>query len=311
VYRLLAPAKINLFLQIIGDCLDGSGYHELVMVMQAVSLADRLELVPRRDRHIKVECTNPAVPCDQRNLAYKAAALLQKHFPDRPGVDIFIDKRIPMGAGLAGGSTNAAAVLVGLDLLWQLGLTQGELQTFAQQLGSDVPFCLSGGTALALGRGEQLTPLPDLQDLTVVLGKYHSLSVATPWAYQTYRQDFQDRYAQTAAAQEKARQEGGSAALLQAIQRKDVVALAQSLRNDLEKVVLPRYPAVAQLRQSFLNAGAIASLMSGSGPTVFAIVETMNAGYELLQKIRQHLPDPDLDLWVCECCAHGIQLQPS
>ncbi len=311
MYRLLAPAKINLFLQIVGDCLDGSGYHELVMVLQAVSLADRIELVPRRDRHIKVECTNPAVPCDHRNLAYKAAALLQRHFPDRDGVDIFIEKQIPMGAGLAGGSTNAAAVLVGLDLLWQLGLTQAELKTFAQQLGADVPFCLSGGTALALGRGEQLTPLPDVQDLAVVLGKYRSLSVATPWAYQTYRQAFGHSYAQTAATQEKARQEGGSAAVLQAIHRKDVATLAKSLRNDLEKVVLPRYPAVAQLRETFLKAGAIASLMSGSGPTVFGLVETMSAGYDLLHKVRQELPDPDLDLWVCECCPHGIQLQPS
>ncbi|MCH9056867.1 4-(cytidine 5'-diphospho)-2-C-methyl-D-erythritol kinase [Synechococcus sp. PCC 6716] len=311
MYRLLAPAKINLFLQIVGNCLDGSGYHELVMVMQAVSLADRVELVPRRDRQIKIECTHPAVPCDQRNLAYKAAALLQQHFPDRDGVEIFIEKRIPMGAGLAGGSTNAAAVLVGLDLLWQLGLTQAELQTFAQQLGSDVPFCLSGGTALALGRGEQLSPLPDLQDLTVLLGKYRSLSVSTPWAYQTYRQEFQHLYAQTAAAQEKARQEGGSATLLQAIHRNDLATLASSLRNDLQKVVLPRYPAVAQLRETFIKAGAIASMMSGSGPTVFGLVETMNAGYDLLQRVRRDLPDPDLDLWVCECCPHGIQLQPS
>lgn len=311
MYRLLAPAKINLFLQIVGNCLDGSGYHELVMVMQAISLADRVELSPRRDRHIKVECPHPAVPCDERNLAYRAAALLQKHFPDREGVDIFIDKRIPVGAGLAGGSTDAAAVLVGLDLLWQLGLTQAELQTFAQQLGADVPFCLSGGTALALGRGEQLSPLPSIQNLAVVLGKYRSLSVSTPWAYQTYRQAFQHLYAQTAADQEKARQAGGSAALLQAIHRNDMAALAANLRNDLQNVVLPRYPAVAQLRDRFLQAGAMAAMMSGSGPTVFGLVETTHAGYELVQRVRQELPDPDLDLWVCECCPHGIQLQPS
>ncbi|WJI30208.1 4-(cytidine 5'-diphospho)-2-C-methyl-D-erythritol kinase [Thermosynechococcus sp. B3] len=309
MYRLLAPAKINLFLQIVGNCLDGSGYHELVMVMQAVSLMDRIELIPRRDRQIKVHCTNPAVPCDQRNLAYKAAALLQQHFPDRDGVEIFIEKRIPMGAGLAGGSTNGAAVLVGLDLLWQLGLTQAELQTFAAQLGADVPFCLQGGTALALGRGEQLTPLADLQGLTVILGKYRSLSVATPWAYQTYRQEFAATYAQTPNEQEKARQEGGSATLLQAIQQRDIAKLTASLRNDLEKVVLPRYPLVAELKEQFLAAGAIASMMSGSGPTVFALAPSADEGYSIMQRVRRALPDPDLDLWICECCPHGIQLE--
>ncbi|WP_298976761.1 4-(cytidine 5'-diphospho)-2-C-methyl-D-erythritol kinase [uncultured Thermosynechococcus sp.] len=309
MYRLLAPAKINLFLQIVGNCLDGSGYHELVMVMQAVSLMDRVELMPRRDRQIKVRCTNPAVPCDQRNLAYKAAALLQRHFPACQGVEIFIEKRIPVGAGLAGGSTNGAAVLVGLDLLWQLGLTQQELQHFAEELGADVPFCLQGGTALALGRGEQLTPLPDLQDLSVVLGKYRSLSVATPWAYQTYRQEFAATYAQTPSEQEKARQEGGSATLLQAIQQHDLPTLAASLRNDLEKVVLPRYPLVAQLREQFLQAGAIASMMCGSGPTVFALAPSADEGYTIMQRVRRALPDPDLDLWVCECCPHGIQLE--
>lgn len=309
MYRLLAPAKINLFLQIVGNCLDGSGYHELVMVMQAVSLMDRIELMPRRDRQIKIRCTSAAVPCDQRNLAYQAAALLQRHFPDCQGVEIFIEKRIPVGAGLAGGSTNGAAVLVGLDLLWHLGLTQGELQHFAERLGADVPFCLQGGTALALGRGEQLTPLPDLQGLSVVLGKYRSLSVATPWAYQTYRQEFAATYAQTPSEQEKARQEGGSATLLQAIQQHDLPTLAASLRNDLEKVVLPRYPLVAQLREQFLQAGAIASMMSGSGPTVFALAPSADEGYTIMQRVRRALPDPDLDLWVCECCPHGIQLE--
>ncbi|MEM9136927.1 MAG: 4-(cytidine 5'-diphospho)-2-C-methyl-D-erythritol kinase, partial [Cyanobacteria bacterium P01_F01_bin.42] len=121
-YTLLAPAKINLLLEIVGDRPDG--YHELVMVMQSIDLADTVTLMPHRDSRIQVMCDHPEVPTDSNNLAYRAARMMQGQFPGHGGVDITIDKKIPVGAGLAGGSTDAAAVLVGLDLMWNLGLTQ-------------------------------------------------------------------------------------------------------------------------------------------------------------------------------------------
>lgn len=308
MYRLAAPAKINLFLQIIGDRLGGNGFHELVMVMQAVTLADHIELVPRLDDGIYIDCAHPLVPCDPSNLAYRAAKLLQKYAGDRGGVDIYIEKRIPVGAGLAGGSTNAAAVLVGLDLLWDLGLTQVELQSLAAQLGSDVPFCLSGGTALALGRGDDLTPLISLEGISVVLAKYRSLAVSTPWAYQTYRQQFQTTYAQTPEEQEQKRLQGGSPELLRAIAQRDVSHLHQHLKNDLENVVLPAYPQVQNLQQAFTDLGALGTMMSGSGPTVFALVENDIQAAELCQNMAEKFPDPDLELWPCKFCTQGIHL---
>ncbi|MFM7384491.1 MAG: 4-(cytidine 5'-diphospho)-2-C-methyl-D-erythritol kinase, partial [Microcystaceae cyanobacterium] len=149
-YKLLAPAKINLYLEILGDRPDG--YHELLMILQSIDLADHLEIRANSTDQIRFFCQHPEVPNDHQNLAYRAADLMGKNFPKAfanfGGVDIHLDKRIPVAAGLAGGSTDGAAVLVGINLLWELGLTLPELQTLAAQLGSDLPFCIAGGTAI-------------------------------------------------------------------------------------------------------------------------------------------------------------------
>ena len=164
LYSLLAAAKINLYLEIVGSRPDR--FHELIMVMQSISLADRVTVRSIGIDQIRVRCDHPLVPADETNLAYKSAALVADRFPGvmakLGGVEITLEKQIPVGAGLAGGSANAAAVLVGLDMLWQLGLTQAELQDLGAELGSDVPFCVAGGTAIATGRGEQLDPLPGI-----------------------------------------------------------------------------------------------------------------------------------------------------
>ncbi len=156
-YSLIAPAKINLYLEIIGD--RQGGFHELVMILQSIELADYIDLKPSDTQDITLRCNHPQVPNDETNLAYRAAKLMCDAFPDTyanyGGVDIKIQKNIPVAAGLAGGSTDAAAVLVGINMMWQLGLTQPELQDLAARLGSDIPFCVSGGTAIATGRGEQ------------------------------------------------------------------------------------------------------------------------------------------------------------
>lgn len=159
-YTLIAPAKINLYLEIIGDRSDN--YHELAMILQSIDLADEIQLRSLSTDMIRVHCNHPQVPKGQSNIAYRAAELMATQFPNifakYGGVEITITKRIPVAAGLAGGSTNAAAVLVGINLLWKLGLTQSELEELGATLGSDVPFCVAGGTAIATGRGEQLSP---------------------------------------------------------------------------------------------------------------------------------------------------------
>jgi 4-diphosphocytidyl-2-C-methyl-D-erythritol kinase len=275
-YTLIAPAKINLYLEIIGNA--PGGYHELAMVLQSVSLADRIHLRANGTQRFHCHCNNAQVPQDNSNLAYRAAELMAKQFPQAfsryGGVDINIEKQIPVAAGLAGGSSNAAAVLVGLDLIWQLGLTQPELQELAAQLGSDIPFCIAGGTALATGRGEILEPLRDLEKLSVVLAKYRSLEISTAWAYGTYREKFGHTYVSKPEELLERRQRFHSGSMISAIADRDGQKIGQLLYNDLEKVALPAYPQVAQLRAAFEKTDILGVMMSGSGPTVFALAES-------------------------------------
>ena len=308
-YSLLAPAKINLYLEIIGARPDG--YHELAMVLQSIDLADRIDLRPIGTDTIRVRCDHPQVPPDKNNLAYRAADLLAQQFPDAlaryGGIEIAIHKQIPVAAGLAGGSANAAAVLVGIDLLWELGLTQSELQELGATLGSDVPFCIAGGTALATGRGDKLSPLPDLGGLWAVLAKYRNLSISTAWAYQTYRQQFGSTYCAPDDL-ECRRERLHSGQMVGAIAQKDRSKIGQLLHNDLEKVALPVYPQVLQLRSAFESASVLGTMMSGSGPTVFALAESREEALEVEAKVRSAIASPDLDFWVAEFTNSGIRI---
>jgi len=309
-YTLLAPAKINLFLEILGDRPDG--FHELVMVLQSIALKDKIQIRANGTEQIRLFCSHSPLPTDSQNLAYRAAQLMQSSFPQAyaryGGVDLELEKNIPIAAGLAGGSTDAAAVLVGLDLLWELGLTLPELQTLAAQLGSDVPFCLAGGTTLATGRGEKLDPLPDVVPLWILLAKYQSLEVSTPWAYQTYRQQFGYQYLPLGPATLRRTKEIHAGPLIQAILHQNTAQIARSLHNDLEKVVLPHYPQVAQLRELMAETGGLATLMSGSGPTVFSLCTSQVEAQNLQSQVRQKLPHSDLGLWIAPLCSHGIQV---
>ncbi|MGA7937257.1 MAG: 4-(cytidine 5'-diphospho)-2-C-methyl-D-erythritol kinase [Kovacikia sp.] len=309
-YSLLSPAKINLYLEILGDRPDG--FHELVMVLQSVELADQIDLRVGGMGNIYVECSHPEVPSDSSNLAYRAAELMTRQFPDCfsrfGGISITIQKAIPVGAGLAGGSSNAAAVLVGLDLLWNLGLTQDELEELGATLGSDVPFCIAGGTALATGRGEQLDTLPGLDHLYVVLAKYRSLSVSTPWAYKTYRQQFSTSYVKDLTDLELRRQQVHSGPMLNAIAQRNGPKIGQLLHNDLEKVVLPAYPEVLRLRETFQRVGGLGTMMSGSGPTVFALSESQQEAEQIKEQVKAEIANPDLELWVTKFGKSGIKV---
>jgi 4-diphosphocytidyl-2-C-methyl-D-erythritol kinase len=308
-YSLIAPAKINLYLEIIGDRPDG--YHELAMILQSIDLADQIDLRANGTDQIRVHCDDPQIPTDSSNLAYKAAALMAKQFPQVyskfGGLDIMIHKRIPMGAGLAGGSTDAAAVLVGLDLMWRLGLTQIEIQELAARLGSDIPFCVSGGTAIATGRGEQLAPLPSVDFLYAVLAKHRSLAISTPWAYKTYRQQFSNSYVSGDTLLQR-RQRVHSAEIVTAISQRDAKKIGRLLHNDLEKVVLPVYPQVEWLRQTLAEFETLGVMMSGSGSTVFALVESKAQAEQVRQQLKAAFPDPDLGVWTTRLIANGIQL---
>jgi 4-diphosphocytidyl-2-C-methyl-D-erythritol kinase len=282
------------------------------MILQSIELADIIQIDPNGTDNIRLHCDHPSVPTDERNLAYKAAKLMGQQFPkafaNYGGVDIVIDKQIPVAAGLAGGSTDGAAVLVGLNLLWGLGLTYPELATLAAQLGSDVPFCLSGGTAIATGRGEKLDPLTDIVDLWVVLAKYNSIEVSTPWAYQSYRNTFKDSYISDSTQVKQRTHQVHSGQLVSAISQHNLKEIGHYLHNDLEKVVLPEYTKVDELRRMMKQAGGIGTMMSGSGPTVFTLCESELDAQRVSHSVKETLSGLDLGIWVTKFNASGIQI---
>ena len=293
---LKAAAKINLYLEITANRPDG--YHDLVMILQSIDLCDRVEVRKLGTDQIQVLCNNPDVPCDRTNLVYKAAALMQSVYADLGGMEITIDKQIPMGAGLAGGSANAAAVLVGIDRLWDLGLTQSQLCDYAAQLGSDIPFCISGGTALATGRGEILSPLPDLNDLTLVICKPRQIAIATAWAYQTFR-------AQGLLATSPIRDHQLSSQMVAAIAAGGDEAahkIGRLLYNDLERVVFPAHPEIADLKQKLLDQECLGAMMSGSGSTVFAIAPDRDRAHKIAETVKTD----DIDVWVVKSLQRSI-----
>lgn len=250
-----APAKINLSLDVLGKREDG--YHEVEMVMTTIDLADHIELSERHDQEIKIVSQNRFVPDDERNLAYQAARLLKTRCGVRQGVEIAIDKVIPVAAGLAGGSSDAAATLRGLNTLWNLGLSLDELATLGAEIGSDVSFCVYGGTALAKGRGENITKLPAPPNCWVILAK-PSIGVSTA---EIYRQlDLNEVVHPDIPG------------MIAALYTRDYAGICKHAGNVLESVTLKAYPQVAQIKKQMQRFGADLVLMSGSGPTVFGLV---------------------------------------
>lgn len=310
-YSLIAPAKINLYLEIIGDRSDG--FHELVMILQSLELADQVDIQSSDTQDIYIHCDHPLVPQDETNLAYRAAKLMCDMYPkyhaNYGGVSIKIHKHVPVAAGLAGGSGNAAAVLVGINLIWELGLTQPELQDLAAKLGSDIPFCVSGGTAIATGRGEKLDAIKDLDNIWVVLAKYNDISVSTPWAYKTYRQQYSDSYISDATEIQHRTAKVHSSPLVSAISKKKSREIGKLLYNDLEKVVLPAYPQVAELKSAFTTQDVLGTMMSGSGPTVFALCESEEQAIAVKHQVRTKIKDPQLNFWITKLSSNGIQIK--
>lgn len=272
-------AKINLTLDILGKRPDG--YHEVSMVMQSVSLHDTLQL-ERIPEGIELSIDVPWLEADETNLAYRAAAKILAYGRVSGGVRIQLQKRIPMAAGLAGGSADAAAVLRGVNELYGLNLSLDELCSLAAQLGSDIPFCLCGGTMLATGRGEVLKRLPPVPAFWVVLAK-PPISVSTAWAYQHYDAEGAERHPDNEA-------------MCRAIAAGSREELAPLLCNVLESVTIKQYPVIAAYKEKMLQQGAMVSMMSGSGPAVFGLLGTRAAAERLAAVLREQT---DADVFVC------------
>ncbi|MCY7902376.1 4-(cytidine 5'-diphospho)-2-C-methyl-D-erythritol kinase [Bacillus inaquosorum] len=251
-----APAKINLSLDVTRKRSDG--YHEVEMIMTTIDLADRIELTELAEDEVRVSSHNRFVPDDQRNLAYQAAKLIKDRYNVKKGVSIMITKVIPVAAGLAGGSSDAAATLRGLNKLWNLNLSAETLAELGAEIGSDVSFCVYGGTALATGRGEKIKHISTPPHCWVILAK-PTIGVSTAEVYRQLKLDDVEH--------------PDVQGMIEAIEEKSFQKMCSRLGNVLESVTLDMHPEVAMIKNQMKRFGADAVLMSGSGPTVFGLVQ--------------------------------------
>jgi 4-diphosphocytidyl-2-C-methyl-D-erythritol kinase len=303
-----APAKVNLHLEVLG--LRADGFHELTMVMQSIELVDVLRFNPTADARIALRCDRPDLPTDGSNLIVRAAELLRTRsgLPEL-GARIELCKRIPIGAGLAGGSSNAAAALVGLNAIWGLGLNTSQLQGLAAELGSDVPFCLPGGTQLCFGRGEQLESIPKhgASTLAVLLLKHPQVSVSTPWAYARCRELRSHTYLLREEEFEQRREALRQSELLAALSKGSPLP---PLRNDLQAVVAPEVESVRRgltaLRQ--LDR-ALAVAMSGSGPSLLAVFSNLEQALAAQETLASDPAVEDFHSWACSFRSFGAMLE--
>jgi len=270
MFSLEAQAKINLTLDVLGKRPDG--YHEVEMIMQSIQLHDVLHF-SLREQGLELISAVEGVADDKDNLIYQTAVKLKELYNVTAGAKIILEKNIPVAAGLAGGSADAAATLQGLNKLWSLNLSLDTLCEIGAQLGSDIPFCLRGGTMLAKGRGEILTTLPSFPQTYVVLAK-PVLGVSTAWVYNNYDQSKVDKHPETAM-------------VIEELQKKNSQGIAALLCNVLESVTIKKYNEISLLKEKMLEFGASASLMSGSGPTVFGLVDTKEQAEELATRLEQ------------------------
>jgi 4-diphosphocytidyl-2-C-methyl-D-erythritol kinase len=273
--RLKANAKINLFLEVLGRRPDG--YHNVETVYQSIDLYDVITLCENSPGVVEVRCDDPRVPLDDTNIAYKAAELLLKESGKQRGVEIQIRKQIPVGAGLAGGSTDAAAVLVGLNEIWKIGYRIEDLALLSGKLGADVPFCVMGGTALGRGRGDELTRLSSFSEIPVVVAN-PGFHVSTAWAYGSLGNLGLTREKKSANI------------LLGKMRWRDVPGVGKELFNIFEDVVAEEHPLVREMKEELVQAGALGALMAGSGPTVFALASDVSSAEHICQQ-ASHLAD--------------------
>lgn len=267
---LKALAKINLGLDVVRRREDG--YHEVRMIMQTIQLYDRLDIKRTQEPGIQIQTNLSFLPVNENNLIYKAAKLLMDEFSITDGVSVKLDKRIPVAAGMAGGSTDAAAMLIGVNRLFSLGLTKRQLMERGVQIGADVPYCIMRGTALAEGIGEALSPLPPMVKCPVLIAK-PSISVSTKFVYQNLKLD------DTTIHPDIDR-------LIDDIKAKNLHDIAAHMGNVLETVTIPNYSVIDEIKKHMLSNGAVGAMMSGSGPTVFGLFDDEDTAKKAYKAMR-------------------------
>lgn len=273
--KIKAYAKINISLDIVGK-RESDGYHLLRMIMQNIDLYDEISVVKQAEG-ITLTCNKSYVPTDSRNLAYKAAMLFKERYDINEGVHIDIIKNIPVSAGLAGGSTDGAAVLKIMNKIFDINASDEELMEIGLQLGADIPYCIKGGTALCEGIGEELTSLKPFKDKIVVLVK-PGFGVSTKEVYKAFNL-------------EKVRLHPKTEELIEAMQRDDLYYVANNMKNLLENVTLRKHNVLIKIKEDMNRYGAVGSMMSGSGPSVFAFFDDMLKAQKCYEKMKEIYKD--------------------
>ncbi|MDQ0148837.1 4-(cytidine 5'-diphospho)-2-C-methyl-D-erythritol kinase [Eubacterium multiforme] len=272
--NIKAYAKVNIALDIVGKREDG--YHLLRMIMQAIDLYDEIT-IEKISKGIKINCNKPYVPTDERNLAYKAAKLFMDKFNIKSGVSITIKKNIPVSAGLAGGSTDCAAVLKLMNKIFKTNLSDEELMELGVKLGADVPYCIVSGTAICEGIGEKITKIKPFKDKILVLVK-PPFGVSTKAVYQEFdltKVVFHPNVDE----------------LTKNIKNDNLEYVAKNMKNLLENVTLSKYKEIISIKQSMIECGAMGSMMSGSGPTVFAFFDDMVKAQKCYDTMKKRYKD--------------------
>ncbi len=269
--RLRAMAKINLGLDIIGKRPDG--YHEVRMIMQTIQMYDVLEIQKKSTPGISLTVNLPFIPTDERNLVYKAAKLLMDEFGITEGISIRLEKSIPVAAGMAGGSSDAAAAFVGVNNLFHLGLRKRELMERAVQVGADVPYCVMRGTALAEGIGEKLTRIPPVPRCFILIGK-PGVNVSTKTAYESLDLGSISAHPDIDG-------------LIEEIRKGDLRGMAKKMGNVFEPGIIGKYPVIQEIKDVMEAGGALKALMSGSGPAVFGVFDDRRRMMETAEKLRR------------------------
>lgn len=269
--KINSYSKINLALNILDKRKDG--YHEVETIIQSINLADKVIITEEREG-IKIKCNHPQVPVDSQSLAYKSAEKMLKKYGIERGVKIEIDKKIPLASGMAGGSANSATILVGINKLFSLNLSNEVLREIGEELGTDVPFCIQNGTALAYQRGEKITLLPPINPPLWIVVINPGFKISTQWAYNNLD------------LEKVKRRKDNTKAMLTVLKEGKSQEIAKNLFNSFEELVIKKFPEIEKVKDRLINEGALGALMSGSGPTVFGIAQNKKEALQIYEKLK-------------------------
>lgn len=287
--QLKSRAKINLSIDVLGQRSDG--YHLVEMIMQTIDLFDTIKIGVLEENIIVVKSNSNNIPLDKENIVYKAADLIKTKYNIDKGIDIYIDKNIPVAAGMAGGSSNAAAVIVGLNELFNLKLTLDELEKIGLELGADVPFCISGNACLAENIGEKLTKIDGLSKDTFIVICKPNIFVSTKEVYEKIDS-------------KEIEKRPNNKLLIQLLKDNDIKSLSKNMYNVLEEVTKEQYPIIGEIEQTMIDNGALGAMMSGSGPTVFGLY----LNYEEAEKCKKLLLNNHKEVYVVSSNEKGVEV---